>query len=226
MSTTTTTLAELSSLEGKTLGTSEWIDVTQDRVNLFADATDDHQWIHVDVDRANVESPFGGPIGHGYLTLSADTDVVPGSRGQRCEDLRQLRAEQGPVPRAGAGRIKGAAYCNPQGRRGGSRRAADHGNRRGGAGRRFEAGVHRRTGVPLTWLIHHRRPRDLRRTSCLFCCSAPALCLCIGRPHDRRACPIIHMHHQQRRQATANVVGHPGPSHGGCGGCWPEGWAG
>ena len=70
MSTTTTTLAELSSLEGKTLGTSEWIDVTQDRVNLFADATDDHQWIHVDVDRANVESPFGGPIGHGYLTLS------------------------------------------------------------------------------------------------------------------------------------------------------------
>jgi acyl dehydratase len=44
--------------------------VTQERVNTFADATDDHQWIHVDVERATAESPFGGPIGHGYLTLS------------------------------------------------------------------------------------------------------------------------------------------------------------
>jgi acyl dehydratase len=70
MSSTTTTLAELPSLTGQELGTSEWIEVTQDRVNLFADATDDHQWIHVDVERATAESPFGGPIGHGYLTLS------------------------------------------------------------------------------------------------------------------------------------------------------------
>ncbi len=67
---TTTTLAELPSYEGEELGTSDWVEVTQDRVNLFADATEDHQWIHVDVDRANRESPFGGPIGHGYLTLS------------------------------------------------------------------------------------------------------------------------------------------------------------
>jgi acyl dehydratase len=70
MTTTTTTLAELPSYKGKELGTSDWIEVTQDRVNTFADATDDHQWIHVDVERANRESPFGGPIGHGYLTLS------------------------------------------------------------------------------------------------------------------------------------------------------------
>jgi acyl dehydratase len=70
MSTTTTTLAELPSLKGKELGTSDWIEVTQERVNLFADATGDHQWIHVDVERAKAESPFGGPIGHGYLTLS------------------------------------------------------------------------------------------------------------------------------------------------------------
>ena len=70
MSTTTTTLAELSGLRGTELGTSDWVEVTQERVNLFADATDDHQWIHVDVERANRESPFGGPIGHGYLTLS------------------------------------------------------------------------------------------------------------------------------------------------------------
>ncbi len=70
MTTTTTTLAGLPALTGTELGTSDWIEVTQDRVNTFADATDDHQWIHVDVERATAESPFGGPIGHGYLTLS------------------------------------------------------------------------------------------------------------------------------------------------------------
>jgi acyl dehydratase len=67
---TTTTLAELPSLTGTELGTSDWYEVTQDAVDLFADATGDHQWIHVDVERANRESPFGGPIAHGYLTLS------------------------------------------------------------------------------------------------------------------------------------------------------------
>ena len=67
---TTTTLAELPSLKGTELGTSDWCEVTQESVNLFADATGDHQWIHVDVERANRESPFGGPIAHGYLTLS------------------------------------------------------------------------------------------------------------------------------------------------------------
>ena len=67
---TTTTLAELPSLKGQELGTSDWFEVTQERVNTFADATDDHQWIHVDVERAKAESPFGGPIGHGFLTLS------------------------------------------------------------------------------------------------------------------------------------------------------------
>ena len=67
---TTATIAELPSLKGKELGTSQWIEVTQDRVNTFADATDDRQWIHVDVERAKQESPFGGPIAHGYLTLS------------------------------------------------------------------------------------------------------------------------------------------------------------
>ena len=70
MSSTTTTLAELPSLKGSALGSSEWFEITQDRVNTFADATDDHQWIHVDVERASRESPFGGPIAHGFLTLS------------------------------------------------------------------------------------------------------------------------------------------------------------
>jgi acyl dehydratase len=68
--TTTTTLAGLPALAGTRLGTSDWVDVTQHRVNQFADATDDHQWIHVDVERARAASPYGGPIAHGYLTLS------------------------------------------------------------------------------------------------------------------------------------------------------------
>jgi acyl dehydratase len=70
MTTTTTTLAQLPSLKGRELGPSDWIEMTQERVNTFADATGDHQWIHVDVERATKESPYGGPIAHGYLTLS------------------------------------------------------------------------------------------------------------------------------------------------------------
>jgi acyl dehydratase len=56
-------------LIGQQLGYSEWQPVTQERVNVFADATDDHQWIHVDPEAAKA-GPFGGPIAHGYLTLS------------------------------------------------------------------------------------------------------------------------------------------------------------
>jgi acyl dehydratase len=59
----------LRSRVGEHLGYSDWHEVTQDQVNLFADATGDHQWIHVDVERAKA-GPFGGPIAHGYLTLS------------------------------------------------------------------------------------------------------------------------------------------------------------
>ena len=66
---TTTTIAELPALKGTVLGTSEWVEVTQERVNLFAEATGDHQWIHVDPERAK-DGPFGAPIAHGYLTLS------------------------------------------------------------------------------------------------------------------------------------------------------------
>ncbi len=61
---------------GKHLGYSEWITVDQDRVNLFADATGDHQWIHVDVERAT-SGPFGAPIAHGYLTLSLSNYFLP-----------------------------------------------------------------------------------------------------------------------------------------------------
>lgn len=60
----------LQALVGQEVGTSDWILIDQERVKLFADATDDHQWIHVDVERAERESPFGGPVAHGFLTLS------------------------------------------------------------------------------------------------------------------------------------------------------------
>ena len=61
---------ELEQYVGKTLGVSDYIDLPQERINLFADATLDHQWIHVDTERAKVESPFHSTIAHGYLTLS------------------------------------------------------------------------------------------------------------------------------------------------------------
>ncbi|BBC31549.1 putative enoyl-CoA hydratase 1 [Streptomyces graminofaciens] len=69
MSITVNGIDELKKLEGSDLGTSEWIEVTQERINTFADATGDHQWIHVDPEKA-AEGPFGAPIAHGYLTLS------------------------------------------------------------------------------------------------------------------------------------------------------------
>lgn len=61
---------EFAAYEGKELGASEWVLVSQERINRFADATDDHQWIHVDVEKCKAESPFGQTIAHGYLTLS------------------------------------------------------------------------------------------------------------------------------------------------------------
>ncbi len=64
-------------LVGRHLGHSDWVTVTQEQVNLFAEATGDSQWIHVDVERARAESPFGGPVGHGYLTLSLLPMLVP-----------------------------------------------------------------------------------------------------------------------------------------------------
>jgi acyl dehydratase len=62
-------LDTLADLTGEELGTSEWLEIDQARVNTFADATGDHQWIHVDVERS-ASGPFGGTIAHGYLTLS------------------------------------------------------------------------------------------------------------------------------------------------------------
>ncbi len=77
MPTTFETLDALRDAAGTHLGWTDWMEVDQARVDLFADATGDHQWIHVDVERATAESPFGGPIAHGYLTLALSNRFLP-----------------------------------------------------------------------------------------------------------------------------------------------------
>lgn len=71
-------LAGLEALAGQEVGASDWLTITQELVDRFADATFDHQWIHCDVDRARRESPYGGPVAHGFLTLS----LIPGFRSR------------------------------------------------------------------------------------------------------------------------------------------------
>ena len=71
-------LDEMERLAGLEVGASEWLTITQEMVDRFADTTFDHQWIHCDVERARRESPYGGPVAHGFLTLS----LIPGFRSQ------------------------------------------------------------------------------------------------------------------------------------------------
>src|ERR1700752_4572614 len=78
--------ADLLSLVGRPLGTTDWMEITQERVNLFADATEDHQWIHTDPGRA-VNGPFKGTIAHGYLTLSLAPVVI-----SKVLEIRELTA--------------------------------------------------------------------------------------------------------------------------------------
>lgn len=79
-------LSDLKSIVGTQVGLSSWIDVDQTMINSFADATDDHQFIHVDPERAKAETPFGGTIAHGFLTLSLlsamNYDCLPKIREQ------------------------------------------------------------------------------------------------------------------------------------------------
>lgn len=82
----TITLEELKRLVGQELAVTEWLEITQERINLFADATDDHQWIHVDPERARRESPYGATIAHGFLTLSLLPKIV--SDAIQLTDLR------------------------------------------------------------------------------------------------------------------------------------------
>jgi acyl dehydratase len=81
-----TSLAELKTCVGQDIGVSDWLLVDQERIDRFASATGDHQWIHIDVGRARNESPFGGTIAHGFLTLS----LLP-SLMERAVTLRGVR---------------------------------------------------------------------------------------------------------------------------------------
>jgi acyl dehydratase len=70
-------LDEVRAAVGRPLGVSDWLEITQDRVDQFAEATGDRQWIHVDPERARRESPYGGPIAHGFLTLAITNLFLP-----------------------------------------------------------------------------------------------------------------------------------------------------
>lgn len=74
---TISSLEELGQWVGKEVATSDWLTVDQDRIDRFADATGDRQWIHVDVERARRETPFGSTVAHGYLTLSLANLFLP-----------------------------------------------------------------------------------------------------------------------------------------------------
>lgn len=76
MTTVLNGIDDLKAKVGEHLGFSPYLEITQEQVNLFADATGDHQWIHVDPERAK-SGPFGGPIAHGYLTLSLAPSLLP-----------------------------------------------------------------------------------------------------------------------------------------------------
>jgi len=95
---------------GDTFGPSSWIEVGQDRIDAFADATEDHQWIHVDRERA-AGGPFGGTIGHGYLTLSLlpamTEEVVPRQEGVGMSINYGLNKVRFPAPVPSGSRVRG-----------------------------------------------------------------------------------------------------------------------
>ena len=103
-------LAELKSLVGQEVAVSDWVDISQERINLFAQATGDLQWIHIDVERSRNESPFGGTIAHGFLTLSlfpmlmASVIVLPDARMGVNYGLNKVRF---PAPVPVGSRIRG-----------------------------------------------------------------------------------------------------------------------
>jgi acyl dehydratase len=102
-------LADLQPLVGEHIADSDWIEVTQERIQLFADATNDHQWIHVDVERAKA-GPFGAPIAHGFMTLSLLPEM--GASAMEVLDARMgvnygLNRVRFPAPVPAGSRVRG-----------------------------------------------------------------------------------------------------------------------
>jgi acyl dehydratase len=103
------TIAEMAELVGQEIGVSEWITVTQERIQLFADATHDHQWIHLDVERAKA-GPFGTTIAHGFLTLSLLPEMAASAFGVRETRMGVnygLNKVRFPAPVPSGSRIRG-----------------------------------------------------------------------------------------------------------------------
>jgi acyl dehydratase len=103
------TIAELEPLVGQEIGTSEWITVTQERIQLFADATEDHQWIHLDRERA-AAGPFGTTIAHGFFTLSLLPQMSASAfevRGTRMGVNYGLNKVRFPAPVPSGSRLRG-----------------------------------------------------------------------------------------------------------------------
>jgi len=97
------TLQELAACIGQTVAVSPWTEITQEQVNMFAEATGDHQWIHIDVEKAKA-GPFGAPIAHGFFDLVAHSEVVAKRhQNRKCAHGRELWLEQSPLHIAGAG---------------------------------------------------------------------------------------------------------------------------
>ena len=103
------TIAEMAALVGQEIGVSEWITVTQERIQLFADATNDHQWIHLDAGRAKA-GPFGTTIAHGFLTLSLLPEMAASAFGVRETRMGVnygLNKVRFPAPVPSGSRIRG-----------------------------------------------------------------------------------------------------------------------
>jgi acyl dehydratase len=102
---------ELKTLVGQEAGVSDWVEVSQDRISRFADTTGDHQWIHVDVERARAESPYGTTIAHGFLTLALVSHLM--SQAVRVEQRRKMGINYGlnrvrfPAPVPAGARVRG-----------------------------------------------------------------------------------------------------------------------
>ena len=105
------TLDELTKYIGKEVGTSEWLTITQERINQFAEATEDRQWIHVDRERARRESPYGETIAHGFLTLSLVShfmkEVIRVGSGRQVAINYGLNRVRFPSPVLEGSRIRG-----------------------------------------------------------------------------------------------------------------------
>jgi acyl dehydratase len=103
------TLEQMRALVGQEVAVSDWVEISQQRIDLFADATDDHQWIHVDTERAGRESPFGGTVAHGFLTLSLLPSLLVGAL--RMVDMKMginygLNKVRFPAPVAAGSRVR------------------------------------------------------------------------------------------------------------------------